>query len=158
ESRALPATEGGFHPFFSPDGRSLAFTDGYLLKRIDLAGGAPRVLTSRTNFPWHASWGRGGVLLFIDYGLSRMDPSGGPSTQIDSEFKRIFPVFLSDGRRYLTLLREGNRSSIQLASLESPGLRLVLDNVFSAPSIARTPGGRGYLLYMRDSALLAQPF
>ena len=46
ESRALPGTENAVHPFWSPDGRSLAFSETGQLKLIDLAGGAPRALTS----------------------------------------------------------------------------------------------------------------
>lgn len=40
EARPLPGTEGGYAPFFSPDGGWLAFFDGHELKRIRLDGGA----------------------------------------------------------------------------------------------------------------------
>src|SRR5215467_13658564 len=44
ETRALPGTEEAVHPFWSPDGRSLAFATQFHLKRIDVAGGAARDL------------------------------------------------------------------------------------------------------------------
>jgi serine/threonine-protein kinase len=50
ESTAISGTEGGFHPFFSPDGQWVAFfgEDGKL-KKIDLRGGLPVTLCDAPN-------------------------------------------------------------------------------------------------------------
>jgi len=40
--KALPGTEGGKFPFWSPDGKSIGFFSDQQLKRLDIAGGPPR--------------------------------------------------------------------------------------------------------------------
>src|SRR5215471_11085397 len=70
ETRALPGTEGAVHPFWSPDGRSLAFAavgPQPHLKRIDVAGGAARDLVERTA-PWQGAWGQNGEILCLSGG------------------------------------------------------------------------------------------
>ena len=43
-ARALPGTEGGANPFFSPDGEWLGFFAAGKLKKVPVAGGAAQVL------------------------------------------------------------------------------------------------------------------
>ncbi len=47
EARPLAGTEGAQYPFWSPDSRSIGFTAGGTLKRIDLASGLVRTLARR---------------------------------------------------------------------------------------------------------------
>ena len=46
-ARPLPETSGAWYPFWSPDGRYLAFFADGKLKRIDLRGGSPKVHRAR---------------------------------------------------------------------------------------------------------------
>ena len=67
-----------------------------------------------------------------------------------------FPIFLADGKHFLVRVANGEaRSAIHLASLDSPDRKMILDNVFSAALVAPTPRGKTYLMYMRDTALVA---
>src|SRR5262249_22776086 len=49
-------------------------------------------------------------------------------------------------------------SSIQLGALGSAERTLVVDNIDSAPVLAPTPSGKTYLLFQRESDLMAQRF
>src|SRR5215831_2135930 len=160
-TRALPGTEGAVHPFWSPDGRSLAFATGGPpphLKRIDVAGGAARDLVEMRG-PWQGAWGQSGEILCRCGGaMSRIMAEGGPATPLprgkgDTGIEH--PYFLQDGKRFLVRVG-GEKSSIQLATLGSTERTMVLDDADSAPILAPTPQGKTYLLYLRESDLFGQ--
>ena len=161
EARVLPGTETGVHPFWSPDGRSLAFVIDRTLKRVELAGGLPRELANVSG-PWHGSWGRSGEILFSAFGIRRISAEGGASTaavQIDEtagELGSGFPAFLSDSRRFIVRIERKDQSDLELASLDSKERTRLVDNVLSAPLLVPTPRGGTYLMYLRDEALVVQ--
>jgi len=161
ESRPLPGTDGAIHPFWSADGRSLAFTSNRVLKRIDIAGGAPRELVPQVSGPWHGSWGRFGDLLYTASGVQRVSAEGGKGTPVvvldtkAGEAAAGFPAFLSDGKRFLVRIDREGASAIHLASLDSPDRKLLVADVLSAPLVAPTPQGASYLLYLRNDSLVA---
>jgi Tol biopolymer transport system component len=158
ETRGLAGTEGAVHPFWSPDGRSLAFAAGppFHLKWIDIEGGAPRDLGEVIG-PWHGTWNQNGDILFNPSGLMRIRAGGGSATPIPGG--GAFPYFLQDGRRFLVLTGAADEErSIQLAMLGSEKRTVVIDDVESAPILAPTPRGQTYLLYLRESDLYGQEF
>jgi Tol biopolymer transport system component len=167
QSRVLPGTENAAHPFWSPDGQSLAFTANNLLKRLDVAGGAPRTLGSANGGVWHGAWS-GGIIFFrgAQSSFAQIPAQGGPSSvalQPDEKKKDEryagFPWFLSDGKRFLVLMGQldGNYH-IDVASLGSPDRKLVLPGIMSAPVLARAPNGKTWLLYLVEASLMAQEF
>jgi eukaryotic-like serine/threonine-protein kinase len=161
ESRALPGTEGAVHPFWSSGGDSLAFTTGLGLKRIDLTGGYVRDLLGKgwQSGPWQGAWNdHDDILVHLGDGLSRISAQGGAPTPIPDSRGTAFPAFLSDGRRFLVRVGTNIRSSIQLGALGSAKRTLVVDNLVNAPVLAPTPRGKTYLLFLRESALMAQGF
>jgi Tol biopolymer transport system component len=165
QSRVLADSDNAVHPFWSPDGRSLAFSSNRTLKRIDLAGGPPREL-ARISGPWHGSWGQFGDVLFeLNLGVSRVPAEGGPPGSAYSndakagEQQSGFPAFLPDGRRFLVgITRNDGGRSLYLTSLDSPDKKLILNDVFSAVLVAPTPSHTTYLVYLRDDALVAHEF
>src|SRR5262249_7577242 len=150
ETRALPGTEGAIHPFWSPDGRSLAFASGgppRHLKWIDVAGGAARDLGETTG-SWHGAWGQNGAILCnCGNAMSLILAEGGLPTPMErgKEDRIGHPYFLQDGKRFLVSV-SGEKSSIQLATLGSTERRMVLDDTYGAPILAPTPQGKTYLL------------
>jgi serine/threonine-protein kinase len=78
EARLIPGTEALLStPFFSPDGRSVAFVDGRL-KRIRVAGGDPLVIGPAASV-FGASWADDGRIYFAeDRGILRVAADGGP--------------------------------------------------------------------------------
>jgi serine/threonine protein kinase len=157
-SRELPGTEGAVHPFFSTDGKSIAFADGVnYVKRLELSGGNPRTVDA-TTAPWHGAWTTTGGLLIINNGLMQIPGAGGdPVPLTPPDGKSVgFPFFLRGGKRFLGRMQAKDGYVIAVAALDAPAPRLVLDAA-SAPLIGRTPVG-SFLLYLKNFDLMAAPF
>ena len=107
----LAGTEGAWRPFWSPDGRSLAYfhPDGHL-KQVVLPGGVVRVLADSRYNPHgnHEGTWRGDRILFVagDRRLYSVAAGGGAPRLLDllpHARQRHFasPSLLPDGRRFL---------------------------------------------------------
>jgi len=162
-AQALAGTEGAGSPFWSPDSRFLGFFEQGKLKRIDTGGGPPLTLCDAPQGRG-GTWNRDDVIVFspsISSGLHRVSASGGassPVTKLDEargEVSHRWPTFLPDGKHFLYLggtFGIGEGTAIYVASLESKESKLVL----RANSNAEY--AEGYLLYQRETTLMAQPF
>ncbi len=156
----LPGTEGGTHPFWKPDGRSVAFFGGGKLMRLDIDKGLPRPLATVVNGSG-GSWNRNGVILFARTGLDplwRVSESGGeavPATKLDLPHQaHVFPHFLPDGERFLFFAKGGfNDSGIYLGSL---GAQIAKRLIAADTAGAYLPPG--WLLFVRNGTLVAQGF
>ena len=167
DARELPGTEQGTYPFWSPESNSVGFFAGNKLKRIDISAGPPQVLCDAHRVGG-GSWSNEGVILFSSDGiLQRVPASGGVPQPVMSlnasagETIHLHPKFLPDGRRFVFLVASQNASAqgIYASRLDRPGERtkLVATNA-NAAYAPPAQGHSGYLLWMRDSTLVAQPF
>jgi Tol biopolymer transport system component len=171
ETRPLAGTEGARLPFWSPDGRFLAFIDGDLsLKRIALSGGPAQTLCRLPDgVPTPGDWARDGVILVGGGdGLFRVPAAGGDPvrvTQADQaagELTHAYPQVLPDGNHYLylSMISSREKNAIYLGSWDGKlKKRLVtgpVNNFRYAPPVA--PGTAGHLLFLREETLMAQPF
>jgi Tol biopolymer transport system component len=155
----LTGTEGASTPFWSPDSRSIGYFANGKLYRIDVAHGRPQQLCDVRETRGGA-WNRDGVILFSGpEGLGRVSAQGGtPSqaTKVDAkEEAHRWPYFLPDGRHFLFLAdaQTTENHHIRIGSLDSQETQIL----FTAVSrIAYAPPG--YLLYVNQGALVAQPF
>ena len=87
EPRMIPGTEQASSPFFSPDGRWLAFFAEGKLKKVALSGGAPVTLAEAPDNRG-GTWSRDGTIIFSAStieGLSRVSESGGPGRGADHQ-------------------------------------------------------------------------
>ena len=162
-AQSLPGTEGAISPFWSPDNRYLAFFAEGKLKKIEAAGGSPQTLC---NLPAATeavgTWGRDGTILFVDAdpakgGIYRVAAAGGAPTLLmknDGDTKNWLH-FLPDGRHFLfsTNSEQNERDGIYVGSIDSAEAKQLVQT-FSRAEYAPP----GYLLYVRDSTLLAQEF
>ncbi|HET9219486.1 MAG TPA: protein kinase [Terriglobia bacterium] len=148
DGNVLPGTEGAMRLVWSAGEDSLAFTiKGRLLWIDPFRGGSPRDLTT-TGSPWQLAGNQNDEIIARDKGsLVLISAKGDPRTPIPDSGDLLFPTFLGDGKRFLAQVRdEKEGSSIYLAGLEPRQRTLVVDNVLSAPILARIPGGKTYLL------------
>jgi eukaryotic-like serine/threonine-protein kinase len=168
-ARPLRGTEGGVFPFWSPDSKSIAFFAGGKLKRSDIAGGAPQVLCDAARvFESGGTWSRDGIIVFASAeGLFRVPASGGVPQQVtqrDTARKELghgVPQFLPDGKRFLYFVQsaEPNTQGIYAGSLDNPKERFqILATDRKAYYVPPRDGRTGFLLWLREQTLLAQPF
>ena len=159
EFRPLAGTEGGVFPFWSPDGKSLAFFAGGKLKRLDLADGIVRVLCDAP-VPRGGSWGSKGTIVFAPSaggGLMMVSDAGGSPTQVTEsttpgESHRM-PQMLPDGQRFLYFIQNTPADGVYAYDPATKQSRLLLkgwtESLFVEP---------GLLVFARDENLMAQPF
>jgi hypothetical protein len=161
DASELPGTEGASFPFWSPDGRSLGFFTADELKRVDLAGGAPRVLAKTPAAALGGTWGSQDVIVYsVRSSLFRIPAAGGAPEEVvrldqsRQEDSLRFPRFLPDGRTFLYVAHSTSpeNTAAFIAGLDRPPVRLfpTLSQVeFSPP---------GYLLHTQNGTLVAQSF
>ena len=175
EARMLPGTENATSPFWSPDSRTIGFSDGGKLKKVDAAGAAPPVtLTEVQGNAGMGTWSADGVIVFgnrqTNGGLRRVPASGGtavPLSNIDNahqETSHSFPVFMPDGQHFI-YLRAGNdpnTAGIYPGSIDmkppDPLPQRILPSSLGVVFVATDEPAGGRLLYLRDGTLMAQPF
>ncbi len=155
-------TEGAQNPFWSPDGRSLGFFSGGQLKRVSIVDAMSATLCSA---PQQAggSWSPTGTIVFSSEGqLHQIPAAGGMAAVLEGEngtrdgATLAYPTFLPDGRHFLYLDtgRGGvGEPAVYAGRIDGSDRTLVLR---AAESNAWF--GAGYLFYLRDTTLVAQPF
>jgi Tol biopolymer transport system component len=162
-AHSLPGTDNASHPFWSPDGRYLGFFADGKLKKMEIAGG-PAVTLCDAVGPAGGSWSRRGIIVFAKQyqgDIKRVPEEGGspqPATKMfpGTQTGQRFPSFLPDGRHFLFFSRlndEVEKTGIYVASLDSLESHLLLPS--AANAVYAPPG---YLLYLRQQSLMAQPF
>jgi eukaryotic-like serine/threonine-protein kinase len=163
EGRVLSGTEGGVHPFWSPDSRSVGFFAEGKLKRIDADGSRLQTLCDAAQGKGGA-WNPGGTILFSPTqgsGLYEIPANGGTPRQItklDSgreEVSHRWPTFLEDGRHFLFFVRsfQPEMAGIYAGSLDSKDYHMVAKTTLG-PAFEAI----GTILYIRDEAVVAQTF
>ena len=178
-ARLLADTEGANFWFWSPDSHWLAFFTAGQLKKIALSGGPALTLCEVANGRG-GTWSRDGWIVYFRYadGLFLVPASGGSAptrlTELDTTSETVHraPWFLPDGRHFLYTARsrERTKSRVYVDSIDArPGSktrREVLAIHSNAVFVPRNGSGwdgknnanEGYLLFMRENTLMAQPF
>ena len=176
EVTPVPGTEansGGLmpqSPFWSPDGRHLAFfvqtevvgaTARSRLRTVDLQGGIVQTVCDLPSNNAGGSWNSDGVLLVSSQetkGIQRVPATGGvptPVTTLDAsrnEVSHRFPQFLPDGRHFIYQIQTTDRSgwATYVGSIDSGDHKMLVQSDY-----ARFAGPNS-LLYVKEGNLFAQ--
>src|SRR5579862_7004541 len=162
-ARLVPGTEGALSPFWSPDSQFIGFFANSQIKRVSVAGGAPRVIaTTQRGDPPGGAWMLNDLILFADQGkiLSVNSSGGTPAVVIEPDKKAPegelrWPYALPDGRHFLFFVSSDDRdkSGTYVGTL---GSRDTTELINAKMLAMYAPPG--YLLYVRDGVVIAQKF
>lgn len=164
EAQPLAGTEGALSPFFSPDGKWIAFFASGKLHKIPVGGGTVRPIAD-AEIGFGGVWAPDNTIVFAPNNASellRVNADGGtpdPITSLDrsrGEFSHRWPDLLPDGRSILFAAgTEGSwdDAEVVVQRIGSSERRTVVYGGTS-PRFAAS----GHLLYTRGGVLHALPF
>jgi len=159
----IPGTELARSPFFSSDGKSVAFFSSNELKRVTLQGGPP-VTIAEVPVSGSGSWGSEDIIVFgasgPGRGLYRVSAGGGEPESLavpdfdNGESGYVFPEILPGGEAVLFTIFGRDGWQIAVLSLGSGEQKILLEGGRQA-RYANT----GHLVYeVGSGALMAVPF
>ncbi len=162
-STPIAGTEGGYSPFFSPDGRKVGFIRSGSTLRVASLDGTPTVTLIDTANTTSADWSSDGwIYVEGGAGILRVRPTGGavePVYTVSAERHEIGAEFLNvlpgGGLLYRVRYAGKGQNEFQIAAMKVPGgaPKLLTRGVFAryAPS--------GHVLVVTpEGKLLAIPF
>ena len=171
-ARPLAGTEGTTDGlFWLPDSRTLVFSAGGKLKKIDATGGPAQSICDFNANPGGGFLAADNKIVFgtpSTLGIQACPTGGGAATSITAfkpggqETYHAFPSLLPDGRHFLFMRNAGPESGIYVGSMEAKpeeqtGTRVLPDSS-AALYVADPDGSAGRLLFVRDGTLMAQGF
>jgi Tol biopolymer transport system component len=162
-ARPIAETGGASTPFFSPDGRWLAFYADGLLKKVSVAGGVPLTI-SDTPPIWSATWGENDRIVFAttlaSSGLWEVSANGGAPAPITTprpdDAQHGYPQLLPGGTQLLFSVRRGNAWHLALLALDSREWTVLGNGRVIGEGAQYLP--TGHLVYTQSGGLVATPF
>jgi serine/threonine-protein kinase len=153
----VPGTRGAFHPFFSPDGRSIGYLTNQQLKRVALDGSQP-VTVCDVTAPIVGAWFEDTIYVSALYGhvLLRVPARGGTPLELKPPREPwwFFSDVLPGGRWALVHTSTTQNGGADIAALDivTGEMRYLLAASF-APRYAA-----GRLFFASAGALMSVPF
>ena len=161
----MDGTEGGRDAFWSPDSKWIAFFSAGQLKKVAIAGGLPQTLTAVPEGRTTGSWSTNGTLLveitenpenegwfMLTPGASSLKKVKGLERNRVRTPEKAFPSFLPDGEHFLFTQPVNDVATLMVGSIGSEQTQAL------APSDSRGLYASGFIVYVRQGTLFAQPF
>jgi len=171
QARRLPDTAGARFPFWSPDGKSVAFFADGKLKKVDIAGGPVQTICDAASGRG-GTWNKDGVIVLTPSGglldgLYRVPAAGGTPVRIATpdtarrETTNRWPAFLPDGKHFLyfggdvagSVASSADQNAIFAGALDSNQKTFITKATGNLSYVSP-----GYLFFYRDKTLFAQAF
>ena len=163
EPQRVPGADGASQPFFSPDGKTIAFFANGRLLATDVTGTHTRTIASVQGALAGGSWGANDIIVFAEWmtGLYAVPAQGGSVsrlTRLDHtalDVAHAWPQFLPDGRRFLyqVISPDSTRAGVYVANVDASGSTRLLDYATAATYVSP-----GFLVYLQRDMLMAEPF
>jgi serine/threonine protein kinase len=156
--------------FWSADSRYVAHASNGKLRKVDVVSGSSQTICDVPSSFFGGAWNADGVILFgTDHGLQRVSASGGTPKAVTASGPKTgnyhgLPCFLPDGQHFVYLGSFSTENGrLYTGTLEDApdqqNYTPLLSNVGSgAQYTGRAGANDGYLLFVREDQLLAQPF
>jgi Tol biopolymer transport system component len=152
---------GAHDPFFSPDGRSVAFFSRDAIWRVPVSGGPPERVADAPGDSAGGTWTEDGRIVFAPLdgrGLCAVSSGGGPLTTLttlsagDGELSHGWPHALPGGAILFTVSQRGRDPHLETVSGAKRGGRLV-------PAIGQAAfTSSGHIIYSYLGSLYEVPF
>jgi Tol biopolymer transport system component len=157
--------------FWSPDNRFLAFIDPSRgLVRADVAGGPTQVMATFSGPVAGGSWAPDGTILIGSLtGILKVPGGGGTPVQVTKvdpsrkELAHVGAMLLPDGKHFLYSRGAGPGTRALFvgaldAKPEAQSTTPLLATDYGAVFVPTTSRDQGWLLFVRESTVMAQPF
>src|SRR5262245_61258665 len=153
EAKVVPASSGAKQPFFSPDGKWIAFLAQGRLSKAEVAGGSP-IKVADAPVGYGGMWLEDDTIVYaptLGSGLMRVPAAGGAPeslTRPDGAGKgygHAYPYALPGGRRFLFHVW-GQNGGTYVFSLDSRGSQKIMSNVGFGVAVYDDGGASGRLL------------
>jgi Tol biopolymer transport system component/tRNA A-37 threonylcarbamoyl transferase component Bud32 len=165
DPRPISGTEGAYQPYFSPDGKWLAFEMAGKERKVRLDGSAPVTITeagAANGATWTASneivIGAQGAF----HGLSHVSAAGGEATALTEPDSaagvrdHVWPIGAPDGRTIVFTLWYGSLATSKLAATDLDDGKVVPLDILGIRPLAVLDG---LLVYVQaDGQVMAVPF
>jgi hypothetical protein len=130
QNTVVPGSTGASHPFFSPDGRSIAFFAGGVLQRVSVVGGPPLRVCTLPGLDLGGAWGADDTIAVSirGRGIHTVSAAGGVLKPIEPLVRGGWPSFLPDGQTlfFTSFTPEGEGTAFGIVSLDGTGWREIL--------------------------------